>query len=100
MRRLILIRHAKSSWADAATADVDRPLDKRGRDGAALVGAWLAREGYRPDAALVSTARRTRETWDVLAHALGDAPASYLPGLYHADAEAMLEALRAAPDVE
>ena len=99
MRRLILVRHAKSSWDDPSLPDIERPLAKRGRRGAALVGAWLAREGYRPDAAFVSSSRRTRETWDVLADALGPVPARNLPDLYEAGAETMLAVLRAAPDV-
>ena len=49
MRRLILMRHAKSSWADPGQRDLDRPLNKRGRRGAALVGGWLSAEGYRPE---------------------------------------------------
>jgi phosphohistidine phosphatase len=100
MRRLILVRHAKSSWDDPSLPDFDRPLAKRGRRGAALVGAWLGREGYRPEVALASSSRRTRETWDVLAEALGAAPAHRLPDLYEAGAETMLAVLRAAPDVE
>ena len=55
MRRLILMRHAKSSWADPGQRDLDRPLNKRGRRGAGLIGGWLKRKGYRPEQALVST---------------------------------------------
>lgn len=99
MRRLILMRHAKSSWADPGQRDLDRPLNKRGRRGAALVGAWLKRRGYRPKQALVSTARRTQETWAQLVAAAGAAETSYLPELYNAGPEALLAALRQAPDV-
>ncbi|MFO1208496.1 MAG: histidine phosphatase family protein [Amaricoccus sp.] len=100
MRRLILMRHAKSSWDDPTVRDLDRPLAKRGRRGAALVGKWLARKGYRPEAALVSAARRTQETWDRVVREAGAAPTRYLPEIYHAGPEALLEVLRAAPDVE
>ncbi len=99
MRRLILIRHAKSSWDDPSVRDLDRPLAKRGRRGAALIGAWLKREGLRPEAALVSSARRSQQTWDALVQAVGAAPTRYLPELYHAGPETMLEVLHAAPDV-
>jgi phosphohistidine phosphatase len=99
MRRLILMRHAKSSWADPGQRDLDRPLNKRGRRSAALVGAWLKRGGYRPDAALVSSARRTQETWAGVVAKAGAAATRYLPELYHAGPEAMLEALQRAPDV-
>src|ERR1700710_274986 len=62
MRRLILLRHAKSD-RPAGVADRERPLNDRGRRAAAAVGAHLAREGFRPDLDLVSAAARTRETW-------------------------------------
>ena len=100
MRRLILIRHAKSSWDDPSMRDLDRPLAKRGRRGASRVGKWLARDGIRPEVALVSSARRTQETWDLIVRAAGAAPTRYLPELYHAGPETMLEVLHAAPEVE
>ena len=98
MRRLILMRHAKSSWADPGQRDLDRPLNKRGRRSATLVGEWLARQGYRPDLALVSSARRTQETWSGLVAEVGPAATTYLPELYHAGADALLEVLRRAGD--
>lgn len=97
MRRVILLRHAKSSWADAGQQDFDRPLNPRGRRAAATVGAWLAGQDIRPDAALVSAAQRTRETWSLLGPAFADAPATFRPDLYHAEAAALLRALRGAP---
>ncbi len=99
MRRLILMRHAKSSWAEAGQRDLDRPLNKRGRRSAALVGGWLKGKRCLPDHALVSSARRTQETWAGVVSAAGAAPTSYLPELYHAGPDALLEALHRAPDV-
>ena len=94
--RLILIRHAKSA-RPAGVADHDRPLNGRGRGAADALGRWMAREGLRPDAVLVSDARRTRETWEGIAAALPDAPAPRLePGLYEVEAERMLAVLRGA----
>lgn len=89
MRRLIVMRHAKSSWADPAQRDLDRPLNKRGRKAAQLLGAWLKRNGYRPDRALVSSARRTQETWAGIVAEAGPAETSYVPELYHAGPETM-----------
>lgn len=100
MRQLILMRHAKSSWADPGQRDLDRPLNKRGRKSAGLVGEWLKERGYLPAHALVSSARRTQETWAGVVAAAGAAPTTYLPDLYHAAAESMLALLQAAPDVE
>jgi phosphohistidine phosphatase len=94
---LILTRHAKSDWDDPALDDHDRPLNPRGRGDAPRVGAWLAGRGHRPGAALVSSARRTQETWERLAPALHGAPTLHtLPGLYHAGPADILEQLRMA----
>ncbi|WP_334128783.1 SixA phosphatase family protein [Sneathiella sp.] len=62
MRKLTLMRHAKSSWSDRAKADIDRPLTARGRLGALAVGTYMARNKIFPDIILCSPARRTRET--------------------------------------
>ncbi len=64
--RLILMRHAKSSWANVSQADFDRPLNERGRQAAPLMGRWLDEQGLIPDLILCSTARRTQETCDLL----------------------------------
>ncbi|MEL6204368.1 MAG: histidine phosphatase family protein [Pseudomonadota bacterium] len=66
MKTLILIRHAKSSWANPDIDDLDRPLNKRGKRAASDVGRWLKSEGWVPDEVLCSTSRRTRETCERL----------------------------------
>jgi phosphohistidine phosphatase len=96
MRRLIVMRHAKSSWADPGLRDLDRPLNKRGRRAAGLIGGWLKRGGYRPDQALVSSARRARETWAGIVAVAGAAPTNYRPEIYHAAPETLLAVLREA----
>jgi phosphohistidine phosphatase len=63
---LVLLRHAKSSWADPHLPDHDRPLNTRGRQAAALVGARLRLDGPRPDLVLCSSALRTRQTLERL----------------------------------
>jgi phosphohistidine phosphatase len=68
MKRLTLIRHAKSSHAHAWLRDFERPLNERGRRDAVLVGRHLAGdEGFRPTRVVVSAALRTRETAAALA---------------------------------
>jgi phosphohistidine phosphatase len=99
MPRLLLIRHAKSSWDDPALTDIARPLNPRGRKGATRLGRWLATEGIRPDHALISPAVRTQETWSRILAELGPVPTTTLPDLYEASPERMLAALRAAPPV-
>jgi phosphohistidine phosphatase len=70
----MLLRHAKSD-RPAGMADHDRPLNRRGRDEAPLVGTYLAHNGLVPDRVLCSTSERTRETWDLVAGSLADAVA-------------------------
>ena len=96
--RLILTRHAKSSWDDPLMSDHDRPLNARGKAAAADLGGWLASRGYLPGQVLCSDALRTRETWERAAAApLEVRPlVRYEPGLYHASPEKMLTMLRTA----
>lgn len=60
--RLILIRHAKSSWGDPDRPDHARVLNSRGRAAATAIGNWLADQGHQPDLILCSDAARTAET--------------------------------------
>ena len=95
MKRLILTRHAKSSWDDPLTPDHDRPLNERGKAAAADLGVWLASRGYVPDQVLCSDAERTRKTWSGIAPALPGTPVLELkPALYHAGPDVMLAVLR------
>ncbi|MHB0951654.1 MAG: SixA phosphatase family protein [Allorhizobium sp.] len=92
--RLILLRHAKSVWPEGVT-DKERPLAPRGREAAALMGEYMEREGLLPDLVLISTARRTHETWAIVKEALAAPAASRNVGeLYAAPAERMLDVLR------
>jgi phosphohistidine phosphatase len=97
--RLVLIRHAKSSWAEAGQRDLYRPLNDRGRRSARLIGHWLKEHGLRPGHALVSTATRTRETWDGITAETGPVPTALVPDLYESDTETMLAVLTSAPQV-
>ncbi|MFE0021106.1 SixA phosphatase family protein [Amycolatopsis sp. NPDC059021] len=84
MRRLIVLRHAKSAWPDGV-ADDERPLAARGLRDAPRAGRWLARHGFVPDRVVCSTARRTRETWRIAGGALGvSPPVAYDERLYGA----------------
>ena len=95
-RRLILLRHAKSDWPDVP--DRDRPLAKRGRRDAPVVGRWLRRHGYLPDAVICSVARRTRQTWDLVAPELGGSPSvTFEPRAYEASALTLLCLARELP---
>ncbi len=61
-RTLIIIRHAKSSWANASQQDFDRPLNERGEHDAPLIAARLKKASLHPDAIITSAAKRTRQT--------------------------------------
>lgn len=62
-KRLIIMRHAKSSWTSSAATDHQRPLNKRGRRAAPRVGARLRDLGWIPNLVIASDSERTRETW-------------------------------------
>ncbi|KAB1074690.1 SixA phosphatase family protein [Methylobacterium planeticum] len=96
MRRLILLRHAKSD-RPAGVADLERPLNPRGREAAPRMGAYLAAEGLVPDHVVVSPARRTRETWDLVEGALGAIPHASVDAVYEAPASALHRVLRETP---
>jgi len=86
MKRLILMRHAKSDWSGAGASDHDRTLNDRGRRDAAALGQWLRDKGLAPDTVLCSSATRTQQTVDLLG--LEGAPDITLTrALYLADAE-------------
>ena len=102
MKRLILLRHAKSDWP-AGLDDLERPLNPRGREAAPRMGRYLADEGLLPDLVLVSPAQRTRETFDLVAEALrehtGEAPPMLVePRIYEAPPELLLQAIRETDD--
>jgi len=74
MRRLMLLRHAKTERPEPGLRDRDRKLTKRGRAEAPVIGAYMARHGLVPDLALVSPATRAQETWTLLAAAFAKTP--------------------------
>ena len=96
MRRLLLMRHAKTETDAPSGKDFDRRLDDRGLTDAAAMGAWLHRHPPLPDLALVSTAERARQTWDLVAAELEDAQptVAHLEELYGAGPAELLSAIR------
>lgn len=71
MKRLLVLRHAKSSWADSSLDDWQRPLNERGRGDAPRVGEWLRARSLVPDLIVSSDALRARETAEAVATAAG-----------------------------
>lgn len=98
MKKIVLLRHAKSSWAKPELDDHDRPLSRRGRSAAQVIGCWLSRSGHLPDTILCSSAERTRETVTRIARYLPEtANLSIESDLYHASPVTLLERFRDLP---
>ena len=74
-KHLILVRHAKSSWADRQLTDHDRPLNARGARNAPLMGARVQALGIRVEALITSSALRARTTAEHFLDALDPTPA-------------------------
>ncbi len=62
MKQLLLCRHAKSSWKNPKLSDLERPLNKRGKNDAPIMGKRLAQRGMVPDLIICSPAKRARKT--------------------------------------
>ncbi|MGY4964899.1 SixA phosphatase family protein [Streptomyces sp. 900105245] len=97
MRRLMVLRHAKSAWPEGVE-DHRRPLAPRGLRDAPAAGRALAEAGGLPDLALCSTAVRARRTWELAAAEWGTPPpVRYDRRLYAADAADLLDVVREVP---
>lgn len=104
MRRLMLLRHAKTEHDGPSGRDQDRRLDKRGRSDAAEIGGWIGRHPPFPDLVLVSHAARARQTWDIAWEAMKELvpepQVEVMPELYGADPSQLLETIRAASEAD
>lgn len=96
--RLVLLRHAKSSWQAAELDDHERPLNQRGERAGQLLASYFATRD-RPDLILCSSARRAQQTLDRLRPAFARPPETLIEnGLYLASAAALLERIGRVPD--
>jgi phosphohistidine phosphatase len=92
MKTLLLLRHAKSSWKDASLRDFERPLNKRGRKAAPMVGEMMRKRKLQPELVLSSPAERAKETTRLVCDAAGlIAVVRYDDGIYEASARRLLE---------
>jgi phosphohistidine phosphatase len=100
MRRLMLLRHAKTEIDAPSGRDRDRRLDDRGRRDAAEIGGWIGRHPPFPGLVLVSTAVRAHQTWEIareaMKHLVPQPQVELLPELYGADPAELLQAVHAA----
>ncbi len=95
MRKLALLRHAKSSWDSHDQSDFERPLNKRGFHDAPRMGSQMAEKGVNPGAIISSSALRARTTAVLAGKELGidEDAIRFTEALYHASASEMLAAL-------
>jgi phosphohistidine phosphatase len=86
MKTLLIIRHAKSSWDNINTPDIDRPLNDRGKKDAPAMARKLIKAGIHVDRLVSSPARRARHTAELFAHELDvrESDIVILNELYHA----------------
>jgi phosphohistidine phosphatase len=99
MKRVYLLRHAKSSWKDRSLADRDRPLAKRGRWAAKAIAGHLEAEEIRPDLVLCSPALRARETLKRIEPVFpGETEVRVDERLYGASEAGLFERLRMLPE--
>jgi phosphohistidine phosphatase len=97
MKKLMIMRHAKSSWSHQGLIDKDRPLNARGQDAARKIGQWMATANLVPDQVISSTAQRCRQTWQGVASRLSnDIAVRFEDRLYMAGAGEMLKILQSA----
>lgn len=99
MKRLTILRHAKSSWKDRELDDFDRPLNGRGQKAARRMGREMTERGMRFDSVLASPAVRIRETIDGVKekHDLS-APIRFEPRIYEARVSELLELVGTLPN--
>ena len=93
--RLILMRHAKSSW-NKPVSDHERELNGRGRASAQAMGNWLRENDFLPKEALISSSERTRETFEGLE--VKSTRVRFLEDLYHPSPEKLLCTLKSAQE--
>lgn len=95
MKILGLYRHAKSDWHDARARDFDRPLNKRGRKGAALMGRHILEHGIKWNRVIASPAVRVAETIEISAEAArASPPVLWDRRIYLASSATLLDLLR------
>lgn len=99
MKRLLILRHAKSSWTDASLGDWQRPLNDRGLRDAPRVGELLRERSLIPDLIITSDAVRARATAQAVASSAGYTRGLVVePSLYHAKPDDVIAVLNSVPD--
>ncbi|MFD0917535.1 SixA phosphatase family protein [Pseudahrensia aquimaris] len=100
MKKLAILRHAKSAWSLPGEGDESRRLNDRGHEQLGILSGWLDKSGFTPDHIICSTATRTRETLGGLSHKFDTSKAEFDANLYLTSIDAYLDTIWGAPDCE
>lgn len=99
MKKILLMRHAKSSWEDQGLPDFERPLAGRGKSDAPMMGNFLKNIGYTPEAVYSSPAKRAKQTILKIADvtSIEESQIIWDENLYYGDSSDYLKAIQLAP---
>ena len=100
MKKILLVRHAKSSWTDFSIRDHDRPLNDRGHQDAPVMAKKIKELEFKPESIYTSTAKRAKDTAKYFATTLQVENNHFhlLPRLYHPTPETILDVINKAAD--
>ena len=93
MKKLLIVRHSKSSWSDPYLSDFDRPLNKRGNRDRELMAEFLSKRINNIDKLISSSSKRTRETSEFFKKKINIKVENYTEKLYHASYDDILDLL-------
>ena len=101
MKNLYLTRHAKSSWGNPGLADIDRPLNHRGKKAAPLMGKLIMDRGENPELLISSPANRAFSTAKEFAKEMGCAETNIIVNraIYGAGAQQLLNLVQDVDDL-
>jgi phosphohistidine phosphatase len=92
MKKLLILRHAKSSWAEPDLADFDRPLNERGSQAARFMGSLIAKEGLAPELIVSSPAERAKNTAELVVQGgILEADIKFEDKIYEASPHSLLQ---------
>ncbi len=100
MKKLVFIRHAKSSWENLNLSDFDRPLNTRGKESIPVMSKSISAQGLTPDGILSSSANRAKATAFGVCKGLGISTSEIqlMDNLYHAEIDTWLKVVERLPD--
>lgn len=99
MKRVLLMRHAKSDWSNKNLSDHQRPLNNRGKNDAPKMALEIAERGIFPELILVSDSLRTRNTWEMIQDYFPSSQTVFIPELYHASSSEIVNILSGVDDL-